>query len=459
MTKPALWPLVVALAGSLLVVSCTPGGTQDASTSAPVIVAGGSVVVESVPLPDSAGYQRVYSGGDPAGAVLYSSVTGFLGLREGSGLEIHFYKQDGVGFVETTIIPSAQEAAMAALRCDGATPECLPGGDGEHYLEGAIVAIEPSTGRILALVSTPGFDPNPLASHDVDAAVAAHTTLTGAPGNPLRNKAYAERYYPGSTFTVITAAAALESGEYSPETLLYGPQVLDLPQTVATMKNPSGAACDPTSDQISLADSLKISCTTAFAQLGMDLGEDAVRHQAEAFGFDQQVHIPMPALDSTFPPVPRAAAMAHFATGQGVQATPLQMAMVSAAIANDGVMMRPYLAETVRGPDQSVITTTRSDRFGQPVSEGTARQLTQMMEATASSGGTAQADAVPLAAITGIVTYGNRSPYMWFTGFAPANNPQVAVVVFVKNGDDLEDPTSENLEPMARLVIDAVLNR
>lgn len=437
------------------------------------IVVGGVAVAASVPVDDPFGYQRTYSDGDPTGAVTYSSVTGFLGYNGRTGLEQYASEylssdSDHLVFtrlrdvitgqqpegatVETTIVPQVQQAAQAAL------------GDNE----GAIVAIEPSTGKILALVSTPGFDPNPLADHNSAQAQEAYDALLAAPGNPLRNKAYNERYAPGSTFKLITAAAALESGQYTPSSMLYGPQVLDLPQTTATMTNYGGSACS-SSDEISLADSLKVSCNTSFAQLGMDLGDDALREQAQAFGFDGaqgEVRIPMPVLKSQFPDGDLdAPTTARTAIGQGdVQATPLQMAMVAAAIANDGTMMRPYLIDTVRAANLSVISTTKPQKINQPISEQTAAQLTSMMELVVEQGSAkpGRIDGVRVAAKTGTAQDGTRAPHVWYTGFAPADDPQVAVVVFVKNGGTAGDDAATGgkvAAPMARQVIEAVLNR
>jgi len=483
------------------------------------IVVAGTTVAASVAVDDPYGFQRVYapnttvdSSGktvystesDTAQAVLYSSITGFFGFSGRAGLEKYgdeYLSSESNHLVftrlrdlltgqppqgasiETTIVPEVQEAAMAALRCERASARCLPAPDGHSYLEGAIVAVEPSTGKILALVSTPGFDPNPVASHGAATSTRAYCELEGpsvpgcgnldppvtapAAGLPLRNKAISERYFPGSTFKLVTAAAALESGRYSSETMLYGPRVLDLPQTNRTMTNYGGSACDPHSDEISLANSLKVSCNTSFAQLGIDLGDDAIRRQAQAFGFDGargEVRIPMPVARSQFPEDLDAPHLAYASIGQdSVQATPLQMAMVSAAIANNGTMMKPYLIDTVRAPNLSVLSVTRPTEIGAPVSSSTAHQLTSMMELVVNEGSAtpARIPGVRVAAKTGTAQDSNRSPHVWFTGFAPADNPQVAVVVFVKNGGDSGDAATGGkvAAPMAKQVIEAVLNR
>ncbi|MCL2424178.1 MAG: penicillin-binding transpeptidase domain-containing protein, partial [Micrococcales bacterium] len=223
----------------------------------------GAIVVDGTVVATSVGGAphdvRVYSDGDLGKAVMYSSVTGYFGPAGATGLERYANEYLSSGdIVETTIVSAVQQAAVAALRCESAADDCVEAPDGHFYLEGAIVAIEPSTGKILALVSTPGFDPN---------ALAEHGDAKGGPGRALENKVISERYFPGSTFEIITAAAALETGQYTPETMLYGPRVLDLPQTFKNLKNDGGAECNPGSDQVSLADSMRVSCDTSFAQL------------------------------------------------------------------------------------------------------------------------------------------------------------------------------------------------
>ena len=474
------------------------------------ILAGGVEVANSVPVDDEFGNQRQYGGGDPGVAMTYSSITGFQSWYQSRGLEkysddylssnsdrlvfsrlrdVLTGRQPQGAAVETTIVPAVQEAAFEALRCDRASANCLLAPDGNYYLEGAIVAIEPSTGKILAMVSTPAFDPNPLASHDAGTATQAYNDLTcpghpdighataaecktraAAIGDPMNNKAITERYFPGSTFKIITAAAALETGRYTPHSMLYGPRELTLPQSSRPLTNYGGSECNRGSDQVSLADSMKVSCNTSFAQLGLDLGQEALRQQAQAFGFDGakgDVRIPMPVTMSKFPDSDRLDSppyLAYSSIGQDeVQATPLQMAMVSAAIANRGTMMQPYLVHQVKAPNLSVLSQTHPKEIGKPVSPQTADQLAQMMELVVTSGSAtpAQIPGVRVAAKTGTAQDGEKAPHVWFTGFAPVDNPQVAVVVFVKNGGDAGGAATGGkvAAPMAKKVIEAVLNR
>ncbi|GEL96091.1 peptidoglycan D,D-transpeptidase FtsI family protein [Cellulomonas composti] len=427
----------------------------------PIVVAG-DAVAQSVKVDDSYGYQRTYSDGDT-----YSAVTGFYSIVHGStqlehaandaltgrGDQLFFTrlrdlitgrKPEGAA-VETTILPAAQRAAREGL------------GD----QQGAVVAIEPSTGRILALVSTPGFDPNALATHDVAAASSAYTQLAGADGNPLRSNATLETYPPGSTFKLVTAATALENG-YTADTEIPAPTVLDLPQSSATIGNFGGGGCG--SDPITIAEALRVSCNTAFGQLGMDLGDDAIREQAEKFGFDSGLTIPMDVVKSVFPADLNAPQTAQSAIGQfDVRATPMQMAMVAAAIANDGVLMKPYTVDRVRAADLSVVSTTEPSVLSRAVSASTAQQLTDMMLGVVNSGtGTAaQISGVQVAGKTGTAqTTEGAAPHAWFTAFAPADNPQVAVAVIVEHGGNAGNEATGGriAAPIARAVIEAVLN-
>jgi len=428
----------------------------------PIVVAGEAIAL-STPVDDSYGYQRTYTQPE-----LYSTLTGFYSVVNGRtelekaandeltgrGDRLFFSRirdlltgrQPEGAAVETTIVPAAQQAAF----------------DGLGGQQGAVVALEPSTGKILALVSTPGFDPNVLASHDITAASAAYQALNSAEGNPLRSKATQERYPPGSTFKLVTAAAALEGGQFTPETTLPAPVRLTLPQTTATIGNFGGGGCG--SDPITLANALRVSCNTAFGQLGLDVGADALREQAERFGFnDPDLTIPMPVVESVFPAEMDLPVTAQSAIGQrDVQATPMQMAMVSAAIANGGQLMTPYVVQTVRSADLSRVSETKPELYSTAVSPGTAASLRDMMVGVVDSGsGTAaKIPGVQVAGKTGTAqTSDGQAPHAWFTAFAPADAPRVAVAVFVKNGGNAGDEATGGrvAAPIAKAVIEAVL--
>jgi penicillin-binding protein A len=435
----------------------------------PIIVAGQSVAL-STEVDDSYGYQRSYVEGT---AAMYSAVTGFYSIVNG-GTQLErsmndiltgqsdslFWsriqslitgKQPEGSSIELTIDPAAQQAAWDAL----------------GNQDGAVVAIEPSTGKILAMVSTPGFDPNTLATHDTEAASTAYQQLLAADGDPLINKATSENYPPGSTFKLVTAAAALESGDYTADSVLAAPDSLTLPGTSTQLGNFGGSSCSSTG-QMTMADALRISCNTAFAQLGADLGDDAIREQAEKFGFDadEKLTVPMTVAGSTYPADPDAAQTALTAIGQyDVRATPVQMAMIAAAIANDGELMTPYLVQTVRTADLDVVSEAEPQIYSQAVSASTAQSLTDMMLGVvqSGSGSAAQISGVQVAGKTGTAQTGvdGESPHAWFVGFAPADDPQVAVAVIVQNGGDAgsEATGGKVAAPIARAVMQAVIGQ
>ena len=430
-----------------------------------ILVAGGAAIAASVPSGDQYEKLRTYAAGP-----LYAPVTGYYSLRYGtSGIERSendllagssdelFYrnlsslltgeKPSGAS-VELTIRPKVQQAAWDAL-------------DGR---KGAVVALDPATGDVLAMVSSPSYDPNTLASHDGDTEAQAWDALNADEDDPLVNRATSTLYPPGSTFKVITAAAALESGDYTADTLLKGPQELPLPQTSNTLKNDEGTACGP-NDQVSLADALRISCNTAFGDLGLTLGADALQEQAEKFGFGQSLSIPTTVATSRYPTGDDVAGplLAYSAIGQGSDvATPLQVAMISAAVANDGVVMRPNLIANVRDADAQVVEQPSPEELGRAVSSETAGTLRDMMELVVSSGtgSRAQIDGATVGGKTGTAQHGaGLPPYAWFTSFAQRGERQVAVAVVIEDGGSTESAYGGRLSaPVAKTVMEAALD-
>jgi peptidoglycan glycosyltransferase len=344
------------------------------------------------------------------------------------------------GDVVLTLDPAVQQAAMAGL-------------EGKV---GAVVALDPTTGAILGMASTPTYDPNLLASHDLDAVRDAADQLEAADPDPRTNQATRMRYSPGSIFKVIVSAAALEDG-YTPETVVPAPDVLRLPGTSTDLENFNGSSCSATGQQ-SLIDALTISCNTAFAQLGIDLGEDRVRDMAEAFGMTgEELDVPLPVVGSTVGDIDGDAQLGVSSIGQqDVQVTPLQAAMIAAAVANDGRLMKPYLVDQLLAPDLTVVDETDPEELSTPISEQVADQLTEMMTSvvTNGSGRAARISGVQVAGKTG--TAENSGPdHNWFIGFAPADEPRIAVAVFIRNGGGTGGDVSA---PIAREVIQAYLD-
>ncbi len=430
------------------------------------ILVDGNAVAVSKPTDDDLKWRRTYPQGD-----LYAAVTGYYSFTYGSsGIERAendflsgdskelFYRrlvdivtgrpQQGAS-VELTLSAKVQKAATKAL-----------GGQ-----RGAVVAIDPKTGAILAMVTHPTYDPNVLAGHDLNAVSAAWKKLTKAPHNPMINRAINGNLYPpGSTFKLVTTAAALSTGDYTPDSTLPGPARLPLPQTSISMPTDDGRPCGP-DDKTSFTHALQVSCNTAYASVGMDIGQDALRQQAHKFGWDSDLSIPMSVTPSSFPKDLNKPQLAQTAIGQyDVRATPLQIAMVSSAIANGGSLMKPHLVKTIRDKDLDVIKSTDPDQLSQAVDPEVAKQLTTMMEAVV-TGGTGTTAAIPgtkVAGKTGTAQTGDgQIADDWFTGFAPADNPQVAVAVVVENGGHMQEGSSGATVagPIARKVMEAVISK
>ena len=355
------------------------------------------------------------------------------------------------GSVSLTIDPAAQDAAYEGIQALG--PDA----------EAAVVALEPATGRLLAMVSNPTYDPNLLASHDLQDVQDNYERLIDAPGNPLFNRAIQETYPPGSTFKLVTAAAGLESGRYDPGTSVRGGTSLRLPGTTTDLPNFGGSDCG--GERISLTQALMVSCNVSFAAMGLDLGRDALEAQATAFGFGQEYLEGLGGqAASVFPDDLDEPSTALSAIGQfEVRATPLQMAQVVATVANNGQGMRPYLVDEVLAPDLSVLGKTDPEVMPErAMSAQSASELTQMMVEVVDrgSGATAQLPGIKVAGKTGTAqSEADRAPYAWFVSFAPADDPQVAVAVLVEDAGVERDAISGSglAAPIARRVMEAVL--
>lgn len=341
--------------------------------------------------------------------------------------------------LRTTLHPGAQSAAVQAL----------------GNQQGAAIAMNYETGEILALVSTPTYDPNRLATTDLAAQREAWAELIDDPNEPLKNRAIREVFPPGSTFKLVTAAAALEAG-MSPETMLDAPQSLQLPGSTHTMGNSTN--CGGTS--VSLQQALETSCNTAFGGLGMDLGADQLQEMAEAFGFNASPGIDMSSANARFPTELDEAQTALSSIGQfDVAATPLQMLMVTAAIANDGRSMTPHVVKEVVSSDLRPLTTVSPTTHSQPISRQTAAQMQQMMEGVVNNGTgrPAAIDGLTIGGKTGTAQWAtDEAPYAWFVGYA--EEPKVAVAVFVQSADVERNDISGGrvAAPVFRAIVEAL---
>ena len=425
------------------------------------ILVGTNPVARSEETGNSLRFLRVYDNGQ-----LYAPVTGFYSLIYGAtGLErtenrvltgtsplfvvdraeqLFAGREPRGGAVTTTINARAQRVAFAGL-------------EGKR---GAVVAIEPATGRILVSVQSPSFDPNILSSHDPEAIREYYAALEADPAKPLLNRPIVSLNPPGSTFKVVTAAAALASGRFTPESVIPGPRSYNLPNSIKKIRNWNGLPCGP-DGLVTLREALAISCNTAFAWLGNELGAQALRAQAEAMGFDHEFAVPLRASTSRFPENPDEPQTAMSAIGQfDVRATALQMAMVAAAVGNNGRLMEPYLVQEVRGPDLAILKTTQPTEFAQAMTPLDAVQLTEMLVNVVDNGtgSNARIPDVKVAGKTGTAQTGNDNPAVaWFIAFAPAQSPEVAVAVVVEDAGAPEVSGNQLAAPIARDVMEAVL--
>jgi peptidoglycan glycosyltransferase len=312
------------------------------------------------------------------------------------------------------------------------------------------------------MVSTPSYNPNVLASHNFSKVQKAWERLTSDPDQPMLNRAIQEIYPPGSTFKLVTAAAAIESGQYDAQSTVPGGFQFQLPQSTTKIGNEGGGNCG--GNRITLTEALAVSCNVTFLTLANELGVDAMTEQAEAFGWNSTALEDLPGqATSLYPGDMDAPQTAMSGMGQAsVTSTPLQMAMVAAGIANDGTVMRPYLVDEVRAPNLDVLDKTEGSSLSQAVSSSTADELTDMMVATV-EGGTATNAAIPgvkVAGKTGTAqSTPSRPPYAWFVSFAPADDPQVAVAVLVEASSTAREDIAGGVlgAPIAKRVMEAVM--
>jgi peptidoglycan glycosyltransferase len=384
-------------------------------------------------------HNEILSGSDPR--LFVNRVVDLFGNSEPEG-----------GDVTLTIDPRAQSAAYDGLRALG------------NNVEGAVVALDPSTGGILAMVSSPSYDPNRLASHNLGRVQDSWEQLQDHPGEPMLNRTIQDVYPPGSTFKLVTAAAALSSGQYTPESTVPGGFQLEFPAG-EPIPNDGGGNCG--GQRISLTQALMVSCNVSFGHIGVQLGADTLQEQAQKFGFGERYLEDLNGqVASRFPEeLEEDVFVAQSAIGQfDVAATPLQMAMVTAGIANGGTVMKPYLVDEVRSPDLEPLEKTTPEPFRTAVSADVARDLTQMMIEVVDQGTAtpAQIPGMKVAGKTGTAQSSpSRPPYAWFVSFAPADNPQVAVAVLVEDAGVERDAISGSglAAPIAKRVMEAVINR
>ena len=426
------------------------------------ILVNGEPIAYSTKVDDRYSYQRVY----PAGA-MYSTVTGYFTVQPSTGglegdLNSYLSGNSDEQFLDrinAIITGSDPQGASIELTIDPVVQQAAWDALGDYT--GAVVAIDPGTGAILALVSKPTYDPNQLAVHDPNQVEASYQSLLADQSEPLIDRGIAgDLNPPGSTFKLVVTAAALESGQFTADSEFANPSSIVLPGTSTTIGNSADSNCGGAATA-SIATALRLSCNVPFAQLAGALGDDAIRAQAEEFGFGSSFDLPMSSTPSVYPQTQSEAETWLSGFGQAsVRASPLQMAMVSAAIANGGVLMRPTVVESILAPDLTVLQSLQPQISSTPLNPQNAATMTEMMVNGVSNGvaNNARINGVAVAGKTGTAENGEGEPYtLWFTGFAPADNPQVAVAVVLEDRPSCCGNTLA--APIAKKVMEAVLNR
>ncbi|MFI8516291.1 peptidoglycan D,D-transpeptidase FtsI family protein [Streptomyces sp. NPDC085481] len=427
-----------------------------------IIVAGSPVTGSKETKGGDLAYKRDYTDGE-----LYAAVTGYssqaYGATQLEGIYSHVLdgtdtrlknpvdaltgKQAEPGAVLTTIDPAVQKAGFEAL------------GD----KKGAAVAIDPRTGRILGMVSTPSYDPSKIAGlTDGD----VWQRLTEDENKPLVNRALRQPLPPGSTFKLVVAAAALEDGLYgSVDTATDSPDPYKLPGSTRYLKNENPSApCE----NATIRTALQYSCNNVFAKMAVDLGQDKVKAMAEKFGFDdKELDVPVRAYPSVYPSGMDEAQTALSGIGQfDVTATPLQMAMVSAAIANDGLLAKPHMVSKVVDADGDALRSYEDGDTTRIVSSATAEQLRSAMRTVVDkgTGSNAAIDGMEVGGKTGTAQHGennSKTPYAWFTSYAkdPATGKEVAVAVMIEDSGAARSEVSGNglAAPVAQKMMKAAL--
>ena len=416
----------------------------------------------SVPNAARTRWQRNYLDGD-----LYASATGFLsaiygltgieryenGILSGQDERLILARligllrgtSDNAGAVVLSIEPAVQSAAAQAMKGQ----------------PGAAIALNPQTGQILALYSAPSFDPNQIAQRNAERARAYHDELLADPGRPLLNRVTSETYPPGSVFKLVTTATALESGTFNANSEIPSGAEFPLPLSEKTLKNADQKACLG-QQFVTLSQALVYSCNTPFAWLGVELGDELIRNQAQKFGFGDSVSLPMPVVASTIPSVLDDAQTALTAIGQfEVRATVVQMALITAAIANGGLVPVPSLVLETLGPDLRRLSGSSARLGERAISRETAEEMKKMMiESVAFGTGTnAAISGTQVAGKTGTAETAPGAPnHAWFVGFAPANNPTIAVAVVVEaNESNPRASGNSTAAPIARAMMQAHL--
>lgn len=419
-----------------------------------IITADGQVIAKSVDTGTEYRYQRVYPYGK-----LFSNIIGYDSWKYGrAGLEKTFNREllgEGPKLtfksLSNRLLGASKKGDSLSLTIDSRLQRVAEEALGDN--RGAVVALDPKTGAVLALVTYPTYDANvvvPMEGRDTEKSWAA---LNANPGKPLIDRSTTGLYPPGSSFKVVTAAAALDLGivntnspfDCKGKLPVHGYTIYDFNKK--------------THGELNFTKALVVSCNITFAQVGMRLGAEALVHYAELFGFDEVIPFDLPVAVSRIQPAqtmdPVALATAAFGQGQDL-ATPFQMSLVASAVGNGGIIMRPYLVNAVQDYNGKILEQYGSRSWSNVVKKETAATLTEMMVKVVEDGtGTAaQIEGVDVAGKTGTAEVEGAEPHSWFICFAPADDPKVAVAVLVENAGE----GGKVAAPIARDILEEALS-
>ncbi|HZB79303.1 MAG TPA: penicillin-binding transpeptidase domain-containing protein [Actinomycetota bacterium] len=430
-----------------------------------IITVDDKVIARSVATDDNLKYLRTYPEGE-----LFGHVTGFYSIVFGTRALEDTYNDQLLGEggvismqdVEDQFLGSGERGDDVITTIDSRLQEIAREQLGDQ--RGAVIALDPGSGEVRAMWSYPSYDPGPFASHTPrEERRYARSLNPRSQDSPLINGATQRGFPPGSTFKVVTAAAALESGRYGPSSTFADPVALELPQTVETLQNFSRTSCAG-GGEIDLYTALVVSCDTTFGMLGLQI-PDEIRSVASEMGFNGEIPFDVRVEQSRFPEVPddQKPLRAFAGIGQAdVVATPLQMALVAATVAEGGVVPRPRLVREVLDASGGIVESYSPETLGRALTEETAGELTRMMvDVVASPDGTGGNAAIPgieVAAKTGTAQSApGAAPHAWFIAFAPANDPQLAVAVLVENGGSFGAEATGGVvaAPIAKALLEA----
>jgi peptidoglycan glycosyltransferase len=436
----------------------------------PIVTADGVVVARNVPVTDPDDefvYQREYPTGE-----LFANVTGYYTFSYGSTL---LERTKGDVLMGTTAAqqiqgipnlldkPDTSGSVVLTLRADAqlVAAQALGG------REGTVVVMEPSTGAVLAMYSSPTYDPNLVAVHNSSQAGDVLDFLNNYPGKPLLANAYQERYMPGSSFKVVTTATALEAEVATMDRVFPVVSEYVPPQTTDPIENYGGKECGGT-----MAEVFYRSCNTPFAEMAIELGPERMVAGTQRWGIGEKLPFDLPgAVASNFGQVgdftDNLPLLAIGGFGQGNDTmVPLHMAMVAATVANQGRMMTPYTVDATLYHDGRVLQRTTPSVWKTPITATTSAQLTSMMIEVVNRGTGKPmqlANGIQAAAKTGTAqlnaTGEPERSHAWIIGFAPAEAPRYAIAVMLKGtNDEISAGTGGKLAgPIAKQVLDYLL--